>query len=139
MSGSSRAAPASGTPYLLDSGILVRSLRGDAAIIARIASEPLLYLSNIILGELYYGAYGSPHETEDLRAVDDLAQRLPILALDQETAKRYGHIKREQRLKGQMLPENDMWIAATAIQYGVTLAGRDLHFTWINGLNYEQW
>jgi hypothetical protein len=48
MSGSSRAAPASGTPYLLDSGILVRSLRGDAAIIARIASEPLLYLSNII-------------------------------------------------------------------------------------------
>jgi len=29
------------------------------------------------------------------------------------------------------MPDNDLWIAATAIQYGVTLAARDAHFTWI--------
>jgi tRNA(fMet)-specific endonuclease VapC len=139
MSGSSNATPLPGTTYLLDTGILIRSLRGDAAINARIASEPSLYTSSTVLGELYYGAYGSPHEADDLRAVDELALRLPILGIDKETAKRYGQIKRQQRLKGQMLPENDMWIAATAIQYGITLAGRDTHFTLISGLTYEQW
>ncbi len=34
---------------------------------------------------------------------------------------------------------NDMWIAASAMQYGLTLAGRDDHFTWIDGLDYEAW
>ena len=38
-----------------------------------------------------------------------------------------------------MLPDNDLWIAATAIQYGLTLAARDHHFTWIAGLMLEQW
>ncbi len=139
MSGHSGTAPAPGIAYLLDTGIFVLSLRGDAAINSRIASESLLYTSNIVLGELFYGAYGSPREADDLLAVDELAQHLTILAIDAETAKRYGRIKREQRIKGQMLPENDMWIAATAIQYGITLAGRDTHFTWIDRLSYEQW
>jgi len=124
---------------LLDTGILVRSLRGDVAINARIANEPLLYTSSIVLGELYYGAFGSPHEADDVRAVDELTQRMTVLIADMETARQYGRVKRQQRLKGQMLPENDLWIAATAIQYGITLAGRDAHFTWISGLNYEQW
>jgi tRNA(fMet)-specific endonuclease VapC len=51
----------------------------------------------------------------------------------------YGYIKHEQRMKGQMLPDNDLWIAATAIHYGLTLAARDHHFTWIADLSLEQW
>jgi tRNA(fMet)-specific endonuclease VapC len=74
-----------------------------------------------------------------MRAVDQLHLRMTVLAADKETAKHYGQIKRQQRVKGLMLPENDMWIAAVAIQYGITLAGRDAHFTWITGLNYEPW
>ena len=38
-----------------------------------------------------------------------------------------------------MLPDNDLWIAATAIQYGLTLAARDNHFTWIAELTLEEW
>ncbi len=38
-----------------------------------------------------------------------------------------------------MLPDNDLWIAATAMQYGLTLVARDQHFTWIAGLTLEQW
>jgi hypothetical protein len=53
MSGSSGASSTSATAYLLDTGILVYSLRGDAAINARIAREPLLFISSIVLGENY--------------------------------------------------------------------------------------
>jgi tRNA(fMet)-specific endonuclease VapC len=139
MSGESDSVPPAETAYLLDTGILIFSFRGDATITSRIASESMLYTSSIVLGELYHGAYGSPHEADDVRSIDELTQRLTILPVDIETAKDYGRIKREQRIKGRMLPENDMWIAATAIQYGITLAGRDVHFTWIDRLNYEQW
>jgi tRNA(fMet)-specific endonuclease VapC len=37
------------------------------------------------------------------------------------------------------MPANDIWIAAISIQYGLTLAARDIHFDWIDGLNVEQW
>ncbi len=40
---------------------------------------------------------------------------------------------------GQMLPDNDLWIAATTMQHGLVLAARDHHFTWITGLTLEQW
>ena len=38
-----------------------------------------------------------------------------------------------------MLPSNDLWIVATAIQHGLTLVARDQHFTWIDKLSLEQW
>jgi predicted nucleic acid-binding protein len=37
------------------------------------------------------------------------------------------------------MPDNDLWIAATAIQFNVTLAARDVHSNWIIGLRAEQW
>jgi tRNA(fMet)-specific endonuclease VapC len=37
------------------------------------------------------------------------------------------------------MPDNDLWIAATAIQYSITLAARDSHFYWIDELRVEQW
>jgi hypothetical protein len=46
--------------YLLDTSILVLSLRGDSSIRTRLATTTALYLSSIALGELYTGAYGSP-------------------------------------------------------------------------------
>ena len=147
---STSAAGSTGTPgggggsgggiYLLDSSVLVRSLRGDPAIQARIASATALYVSSIVLGELYYGAYGSPtRAAADVLEVDRLAHTLAVLDVDAITATTYGRIKREQRVKGQMLPDNDLWIAASAIQYGLTLAARDVHFAWIDGLSCEQW
>jgi tRNA(fMet)-specific endonuclease VapC len=37
------------------------------------------------------------------------------------------------------MPDNDLWIAATAIQYDLTLAARDAHLNWVPGLRVEQW
>ena len=146
---STSAAGSTGTPggggsgggiYPVDSSVLVRSLRGDPAIQARSARATALYVSSIVLGELYYGAYGSPtRAAADVLEVDRLAHTLAVLDVDAITATTYGRIKRAQRVKGQMLPDNDLWIAASAIQYGLTLAARDVHVDWIDGLSCEQW
>jgi tRNA(fMet)-specific endonuclease VapC len=38
-----------------------------------------------------------------------------------------------------LIPENDIWIAASAVQYGLTLATRDRHFEEVERLQTEAW
>ena len=51
-----------------------------------------------------------------------------ILGTNVETALIYGEMKHSLRVKGRPLPENDIWIAAIALQYDLTLVTRDAHF-----------
>src|SRR6266702_2853310 len=81
----------------------------------------------------------SIHVEKSLGEVDGIANSMTILVTDSATTKIYGHVKHVQRTKGLMIPDNDLWIASTALQYGLTLAARDQHFTWITGLALEQW
>jgi len=127
------------TSYLLDSSVLVLSLKQDKATHQHLAEAATLYVSTVALGELYYGAEHSVHVKKSLSEVEKLAQSVTVLNADSATARIYGYLKHEQRLIGLMLPDNDLWIAATAIQYGLTLAARDHHFTWISELILEQW
>ncbi len=56
-----------------------------------------------------------------------------------DTALNYGQIKNELRSKGKPIPENDVWIAALAIQHGLTLLSRDPHFQNVSNLVVEAW
>jgi tRNA(fMet)-specific endonuclease VapC len=55
------------------------------------------------------------------------------------TAQYYGKIKDGLRLKGRPIPENDIWVAAAAMQYGLPVATRDAHFNEVDGLLVENW
>lgn len=62
-----------------------------------------------------------------------------VLACDTDTARHYGYIKDHLRAKGNPIPENDIWIAALAKQYHLTLISRDQHFSVIKEIKVEQW
>lgn len=62
-----------------------------------------------------------------------------MLGCDLETAYRYGEVKNKLRFKGKTLPENDMWIAAIALQYNLTLVTRDAHFREVENLQIVTW
>src|SRR5205085_10263443 len=125
--------------YLLDSSVLILLLKRDPTALQRLAGVTALYVSTVALGELYYGAEHSAYIKKNLSEVEELIRTMAVLAVDSVTAKIYGRLKHEQSAKGLLLPDNDLWIAATAIQYGITLAARDQHFTWVARLNLEQW
>jgi len=125
--------------YLLDTNILIFLLRKDESVSKRILQETNLYTSIIVEGELRYGAEHSTNVEKSLFDVNEIQQTLTILIADRTTANIYGRIRHEQAKKGQMLPDNDLWIAATAVQYGLTLVTRNHHFTWVAGLTLEQW
>ncbi len=62
-----------------------------------------------------------------------------VLTADAETAERYARIKAALLQKGKPIPEIDIWIAATALQYGMILVTRDNHFNEIDKLQLEYW
>ncbi|MEL6327573.1 MAG: PIN domain-containing protein, partial [Cyanobacteria bacterium J06626_23] len=62
-----------------------------------------------------------------------------VLDCDSDTARWYGIVKDRLRAKGRPLPENDIWIASTALQHNLTLATRDAHFHHVEGLKLAQW
>ena len=124
---------------LLDTSVVVDLFHGDTAAQQRTAAAEEVFLSTVALGELYYGAERSNRRSELLGQVEALASAVTVLPCDHETARVYGSIKQSLRLKGRPLPENDVWIAAVALQHHLVLATRDSHFLEIEGLKLERW
>jgi tRNA(fMet)-specific endonuclease VapC len=86
-----------------------------------------------------YGARKSAKAGANLARIDEFAAAVQILSNDAVTARLYGEIRDRLRLKGRPIPENDIWIAATAVQHGLPLATRDDHFKEVEGLAIENW
>ena len=124
---------------LLDTNIVIALFAKEAVVQQRLAEADEAFVSSIVLGELYYGAQKSSRVEANIARVNTFAAANAILVCDTATAQYYGALKNHLRAKGQPIPENDIWIAATAKQYQLTLVTRDGHFQAIEGLVVEQW
>jgi tRNA(fMet)-specific endonuclease VapC len=123
---------------LPDTNIFSALQRRELAVLERLPGITA-HLNVIVLGELYYGARHSARVEANLSAVERLATDYPLLACDKDTAHHYARIRQALRAKGQPIPENDVWIAAQALQHGLVLVTRDLHFQHIEDLAVESW
>ena len=92
-----------------------------------------------ILGELCFGVQKSNKVTENLCKIDILEQQSINFACDLETARRSGIIKKRLRHKETPIPDDDLWIAAIAMQHGLILVTRDAHFDEVESLQTEHW
>jgi len=124
---------------LLDTNIVIGLFAKDQAVLTHLSQADHVFLSSIVLGELYFGAYKSAHPEDNVRRLDELASASAVLACDTTTAAHYGRIKKALREKGRPLPENDIWIAAIAQQHGLTVVSRDQHFREIENIQVEVW
>ncbi len=125
--------------YLLDSNVIIPLLAGEADLIVHLETAEEIFLPSIAVGELSFVARKSARPEENLRRIDELAAGTPVLGCDAETARLYGAIKYRLRVTGHPIPENDIWIAAIALQHGLTLVTRDRHFQEIEGLSIAEW
>ena len=125
--------------FLLDTNIAVALLAGEDAVRVSLDQGGLIFLSSIVLGELFYGARKSGRAVSNLAKVEELAAKFVVLNCDVSTARHYGEIRDLLRAKGRPIPENDIWIAAHAQQYELTLVTRDAHFSAVEGVTIEMW
>jgi len=127
-----------GNNYLLDTVIVAAFFNREAVIRQRLP-ETTVYVSSITIGELYYGAYHSQHVTNNIRQIENFIAINTIIPCDEITSQHYGRVKNMLRAKGRPIPENDIWIAATALQHGLTVVTRDAHFREVDDLPIEVW
>jgi len=125
--------------YLLDSNIIIALFADEVAIKDSLAKAEEVFVPSIAIGELYFGARKSVRTRDNLARIDEFAANNVVLGCDTDTARRYGEIKAGLRLKGNPLPENDIWIAAIALQHGLTMITRDTHFSEIENLKVVVW
>jgi tRNA(fMet)-specific endonuclease VapC len=125
--------------YLLDTNIVIALFDGDAHIIERINQSEEVYIPVFVLGELFYGAYKSTKQIQNLKQIEEFQNQLEILECDKLTAKYYGEIKNDLRKKGKPIPENDIWISALAAQHQLTVVTRDKHFENVDMIKTEKW
>jgi len=97
-------------------------------------------LSVITHGELLYGATKSAQRTAALERLRELVNLLPALSLPETAAEAYGTIRADLEAKGEMIGNNDLWIAAHAVAAGLTLVtNNEKEFRRVRGLKVQNW
>lgn len=125
--------------YLLDTNIVIALFAGDRSIEARVRNTANVALAPPIIGELCFGAQKSEQVTENLEKINMFVEQHLLFFCNLETAQWYGIIKDRLRRKGTLIPDNDIWIAAVAMQHGLILVTRDSHFDEVDALQTERW
>ncbi len=124
---------------LLDTNIVIALLAGEKSVLDALGEVDEVFLSSVVLGELYYGAFKSQQSRGNIERIEELAENSVVIACNENVARKYGEIKNTLRAKGRPIPENDIWIAAMAMLYDLTLITRDRHFEEIEDLPTEAW
>jgi len=97
-------------------------------------------LSVITYGELLYGAAKSAQRAAALDRLRELLQFLPALPLPESAAESYGTIRAELESKGEMIGNNDLWIAAHALAARLILVtNNEKEFQRVRGLKLQNW
>jgi tRNA(fMet)-specific endonuclease VapC len=97
-------------------------------------------ISVITYGELLYSAVRSVRRTDAVARLSALIDLLPILPLEEGAAQAYGEIRAELESNGQMIGNNDLWIAAHALAAGLTLVtNNEKEFRRVRGLKVQNW
>jgi tRNA(fMet)-specific endonuclease VapC len=105
----------------------------------RLASYAALWLPFFALGELEYGVSHSNQPEKQRLALSAFLNGVDLLLPTKATTAEYGKIKAALARTGTPIPENDVWIAAQAMEHGFPLATCDGHFGRVDGLVVQDW
>lgn len=126
---------------LTDTNVAIAAFEEEALILEKLRKIPSeqIFVPVIVLGELHYGARKSARIEENLRRLEAFTENSNVLPCDATTARVYGSARDALRRKGRPIPDNDIWIAAVALQHGLVLVSRDSHFEHVEGLQLDRW
>jgi tRNA(fMet)-specific endonuclease VapC len=129
--------------YLLDTNICIHIRRErPPGVLKRFeALAPgAAAISVVTYGELTYGVCksGSPEDAASI--LEQLVTLIPVLPMDSAAAKAYGAIRHDLSRRGEIIGNNDLWIAAHAISLGLTLVtSNEGEFLRVRDLKVENW
>ena len=121
---------------LMDTNTYAAFKRNDPMAVGVLREVEFIGINVVVLGELLSGFKGGSKEEQNVRELNQFldSPRVHLIQVDEETAEFYAKIYWDLKKKGRPIPSNDIWVAASAMRYALSLFTFDEHFKHIDGL-----
>lgn len=115
---------------LLDTSGYSAFMRGQDELKGAIQRAEEISVTPVVIGELLAGFLRGKNRRKNERELEGFlaSPRVRTLNIDAQTSERYAVIVNSLREAGTPIPTNDIWIAASAMQYGLRLLTTDAHY-----------
>lgn len=129
--------------FLLDTNICIYIRRRRPEDVARRFSRlhpGEAAISVITYGELLFGAFKSAQQGATLERLREFVRLVPALSLPENAGEIYGAVRAELESQGEMIGNNDLWIAAHALAADLMLVtNNEREFRRIRKLKLQNW
>lgn len=117
---------------MLDTNVLIHCFVSDRSVGKVLSAYERILLNPVVLAEFRSGIHvgtkqGKRVEEQLSSLLNDSA--VSVVPIFDKTADLYARIYRTLKAQGTPIPVNDMWIAASALEQGVSLFTFDAHFS----------
>ncbi|MCP3958533.1 MAG: type II toxin-antitoxin system VapC family toxin [bacterium] len=122
--------------FMLDTNAYSALMGGHPEVAGRVRRASQILISAVVAGELLYGfRHGTRFEENSSRFTAFLDRPyVSLVPVTFTTADRFGRVSAALRRRGTLIPTNDIWIAAHAMETGADLLSSDRHFKRVDGL-----
>jgi predicted nucleic acid-binding protein len=124
---------------ILDTNALSAFFDGEEAVVSRLAKAEAVHLPVIVMGEYRFGLRGSRMRKEREEKLLGFARTATVLPVLESTTTSYASIKHALKKAGSPIPENDIWIAALGLEYGLPVLSDDHHFDAVPQIRRISW
>ncbi len=128
-------------PYLLDADWAIQALAGHRRTVTalkKLAPEGIA-ISWITIGEIYEGAFGLAVPATHLDAMRRFLRPFPALNINDPIMERFASIRSTLRRGGELIPDFDIILGATALHYDLTVLTNNIrHLRRIDNLKLHE-
>lgn len=129
--------------YMLDTNICIYIAKYNSPTVRQRFAQLLaqdLAISVITLGELRLGAEKSHAKAGALSVIEHLTTLMNVEPVPESAGEHYGQIRAELQKCGQIIGNNDLWLAAHARSQGwMLVTNNEKAFLQVAGLKVENW
>ena len=121
---------------VLDTNGYSAMANGSREIAKLLESADGILVPAVVVGELMYGFLKGSRCADNEAGLNQFLEQpgVSFQPVTRGIAERYGYVKAALKTKGTPIPENGIWIAATALETGCRLLSYDGHFDKVGGL-----
>lgn len=126
---------------MLDTDTCIEMLRGNRQVLNKCSQyDGMICVSFMTVGELFYGASNSSRPNANNSLVEEFLLTVETIESDFNIMKRFGETKSRLKGKNMMLPDADIIIASSVLEYcDMLVTGNTKHFNRIEHLRVENW